>query len=50
MNLREITTQFGEDHILKIDSSVFTTSDFKDYTHLNVCGMMKLTKELANRL
>ncbi len=50
MNLREITTQFGEDHILKIDSSVFKTSDFKDYTHLNVCGMMKLTKELANRL
>jgi hypothetical protein len=50
MNLREIGIQLGEDSIIKIDPGIFKTNDFKDYTHLNVCGMMKLTKELANRL
>jgi hypothetical protein len=50
MNLREISSQIGEDSIIKIEPQLFNSSDFKDYTHLNVCGMMKLTKELANRL
>ena len=50
MNLHEISTHLGKDSIIKIDPSIFTSSDFKDYTHLNVCGMLKLTKELANRL
>ncbi|MBK6604452.1 MAG: hypothetical protein IPG24_02985 [Leptospiraceae bacterium] len=50
MNLHEISSQIGEDSIMKIEPKLFNSSDFKDYTHLNVCGMMKLTKELANRL
>ncbi|MBP7282772.1 MAG: hypothetical protein KBA66_14410 [Leptospiraceae bacterium] len=48
--LTQISQKFGQDSILKIDSALFQTGDFRDYTHLNVCGMMKLTKELANRL
>lgn len=50
ISLHEISTRFGKDSILKIDSSIFGSKDFKDYTHLNVCGMIKLTKEIANRL
>ena len=49
-NLQEITQKFGEKSILKIEPSTFSNGDFKDYTHLNVCGMIKLTKELASRL
>ncbi len=50
LNIHEISAKFGEESILKIEPSLFTSADFKDYTHLNVCGMLKLTKELANRL
>ncbi len=50
MNLREIISKFGNESVIKIDPQLFNSGDFKDYTHLNVCGMMKLTKELANRL
>lgn len=50
ITLTQISQKFGQENILKIDPSLFESGDFRDYTHLNLCGMMKLTKELANRL
>lgn len=48
LGLETLASQFGKERVIHINSDLFTNSDFKDYTHLNVCGMMKLTKQLAN--
>lgn len=50
ISLNQLSQKFGPESILRIENSLLNKVDFSDYIHLNVCGMMKLTKELANRL
>ncbi len=47
--IESIKKNLGEDRIIFVDSK-FKDSDFGDYTHLNVCGMIQLTKELSLKL
>ncbi|HNK55307.1 MAG TPA: hypothetical protein PLL86_03735, partial [Leptospiraceae bacterium] len=47
ISLNSIKAIFGNKSVLEIDSNLFSNEDFRDYTHLNICGMMKLTKQLA---
>jgi hypothetical protein len=48
--IRILDSRIPKENIFSFPVNNFLESDFSDYTHLNYCGMKKLTKELANKL
>lgn len=47
--IQNIKEKLGEDKLVFIETN-FSDSEFGDYTHLNYCGMIQLTKELSSKL
>lgn len=48
--IHRIENKAPKTNVFSFSIDDFQKSDFTDYTHLNYCGMKKLTKELANKL